>query len=255
MKLILLHPRYSASADAANSAISAGNSAINSYDPTQASGAAKASSGDLFNTQMGQTKNYVNDYTKAVANNPTVTSLYNTANEMYGIPGLTKTNQYYQNKVTDAIPDAYTGARGFDISADQIGNGVASKLAYLGPQAGRAQSNLNAANTLAQGFVNAGVAQNAQNLLPIQAEAPLLQQAQGVQGQIWNTATQSEFQGLLAKMQAGVQLSQAELQRAQQLAQLEESYQQAIDTANIAQKYQVLNPAQKLVNTFTGRSI
>ena len=56
-------------------------------------------------------------------------------------------------------------------------------------------------------------------------------------------------------MQAGVQLSAAELQRAQQLAQLEENYQQAIGTANIAQKYQILNPAQKLVNTFTGKAI
>jgi len=60
-------------------------------------------------------------------------------------------------------------------------------------------------------------------------------------------------------MQSGVQLSTQEMQTAQQLAQVEENYDQAlqanqtaIQEAQIGQEYQILNPSQTLANTFTG---
>lgn len=55
-------------------------------------------------------------------------------------------------------------------------------------------------------------------------------------------------------MNAGVTLSQAEITRATELAKMEESYQQAQMTANLANKYVPLSPSQTLVNTFTGKT-
>lgn len=261
-----LLPRFDNAADmttaqnSINNATNAGNSAINSFDPTQTAGAQQQNTNNLFNTQQGQTQNYVNQYQQAVANNPSVTALYNQGNEKFNVPGLTNVNQYYQNKVAGVVPNSYQAAKGYDIDATDLANSQAQAMSYLGPQANQAQSNLNAAQGLAQGFVQAGQAQNAQNLLPIQAEQQNLLQQQAAQATGWNQAAKSQFDGLVAKMQSGVALSVQELQTAQQLAATEEAYNQQVATntaniqqAQIGQQYKILTPAQTLINTFTGK--
>lgn len=249
-------------ADIASAAVNSGRQAINSFDPSATAMNQQNRTNSLFDTQQGQTRDYINRYSQAVASNPTVTSLYNQGNEMFNVPGLAKTANYLQNQVTNAIPDAYQGARGFDIGQTAINNGVASKLGYLTPQMNAATNNLNTAQGLAQGYVNAGQLQNQQNLLPIQSEQQNLLQAQAAQATGWNQAANNEFQGLLQKMQSGVQLSLAELERANQLAALQQAYKTAVQqsqatikAAQIGQQYQTIGPGQTLANTFTGSII
>lgn len=258
------NPDLSGSNSMADSAVNMGKTAISSFDPQTTAGSqqSKLGSGGLGGLLGGETNQYVNDYSKAVANNPTVTSLYNTANNMYNVPKLAETATNLTNRVTNAVPDAYRGARGFDIDSTDIQNGIAAKDAYLLPQSNAATANYNTASGLASNFVQAGQAQNAQNLLPIQAQAPLLAQQQAAQATGWNNAAQSEFQGLMDKMEQGVALSGQQMQRANQLAQLEEAYQAQLSqnstniaTANIGNQYKVLSPAQTLANTFTGKSV
>ncbi len=246
-------PRYdlnlSGATDQANIAKSTGENAIASYDPTAAGSAVMKSTGTqpggLASQLGGQTSDYVNRYTQAVANNPTVTSLYKTGNELYNVPQLATEATNLQNRLTDVTPNAYQGAKGFDIDSTDINNGIANATAYLSPQAQRATANYNTAAGLASNFVNAGITQNQMNLLPIQAEAPLLAGSENAQGVVWNTAAAQTLQGLIAKMQAGVQLSQNEMQMAQTLAQAEEAYQQE----QLAQTYKTLSPSQTLFNT------
>lgn len=238
-----------------------GQNAINSFDPTGTANSQEQTSNNLFGQQQGATQNYVNQYAQDVANNPTVTSLYQQGNQLYNVPQLQTQATNLQNQVTNAVPAGVSAARGFDIGDTQVNNGVAQKLAYLQPQANAATANANTASQLASQFVQAGQQQNAQNLLPVQAQQSLLAQNMAAQATGWNQAMANQFQGLIDKMQSGVQLSQAEYQQAQALAQAEESYQQAQVTANaqiqaaqIGQQYQTLNPTQTLVNTFTGQS-
>ena len=253
-----LLPRYdsldtSGSDAVASSGVSTGQNAINSFDPTQTSNTQKSNlgSGGLGGMLGGETGNYVNDYSKAVANNPTVTSLYNTGNNMFNVPNLQKTATNLNNEVTNAVPDAYSGARGFDIGNTQVQNGVAAKESYLLPQADAATANANTASGLASNFVNAGQTQNAQNLLPIQAQAPLLQNTESAQASGWNQASQQELAGLMDKMNQGVTLSQNEISRANTLATAEEAYQQAVTTANIGNQFKDVGKGDNLVNTFT----
>ncbi len=257
--MIILH-RYdlnlSGATDQANTAKTTGENAIASYDPTAAGQSVMKSTGDLASQLGSQTGQYISDYTKAVANNPSVTSLYETGNKLYNVPQLAATATNLQNRLTDLVPNAYQGAKGFDIDSTDINNGIANASAYLTPQAGRAAANYDTAAGLASNFVNAGLTQNQMNLLPIQAEAPLLQTSQQAQGTVWNTAAAQTLQGLIAKMQAGVTLSQSEMEMAKTLAQAEEAYQQQqtqnqTTLANTiqGQKYLNIAPGNNLVNT------
>jgi hypothetical protein len=238
----------------ANDALNTGKNAISSFDPTTTAGSQQNNLGSsgLGGLLGGETSDYVNQYKNAVANNPTVTSLYNTANNMFNVPGLAQTATGLQNRVTNITPNAYQGAKGYDIGSTEINNGIANASAYLTPQSNAATANYNTAAGLASQYVTAGQAQNAQNLLPIQSQGTLLQQQEAAQSTGWNNAAQSEFQGLINKMNAGVTLSGTEMARANQLAQSEEAYQQAIGTSQLANQYQNIKAGDTLANTFTG---
>lgn len=269
MKFFKLLPRFdnnpdlSGSNSMADAAVNTGKTAINSFDPTTTSGSqqGKLGSGGLGGLLGGETGDYVDKYTKTVANNPTVTSLYNTGNTMYNVPQLASTATNLSNRVTNAVPDAYRGARGFDIDSTDIQNGIAAKDAYLLPQSNAATANYNTAAGLASNFVQAGQAQNAQNLLPVQSQGQLLQQQEAAQSTGWNQASASEFQGLMDKMDQGIALSTIEMSRAHDLADAEEKYQQQLSQnsteiakANIGNQYQILPASQTLANTFTGKT-
>lgn len=243
----------------ADDATSTGKTAINSFDPTSTANSAVNGLNSLVGNQNTQSSNFAKQYADTIAANPSVTSLYQTGNDLYNVPGLQKTANYLNNSVTNAIPDQVTAARGSDIGQAQQQNAVASKLAYLTPQANAATTNLNSAQGLASQYVQAGQAQNAQNLLPIQTQATQLAAQQAAQTTGYTTEMSQELSGLIAKMQSGEQLSEAELTRANTLATSEEAYQQAlaknqtdIQTAQIGQEYQPLTAGQTLLNTFTG---
>lgn len=248
-------PSSNYGADLATTAQKTGESAINSFDPTSVANTQKQSYGDLFNTQSGQSNDFVKRYADTVAGNPDVRSLYDQANQQYGVPGLAKTANYYQNVQTNAIPDAYQATRGTDISNSQVQNGVANKLAYITPQSNAATTNLQTAQGLAAGQVQAGIQQNEFNLLPVQAQQDFLAQQQAAQSTGWTQANSSEFQSLIAKMQSGVSLSQSEMDRANALAKAESDYQSALATTQAANRYQTVAPGTNLVDTFANSII
>lgn len=266
LKFTKLYVRYDQSGDMANAssqikdASNVGSTAINSYDPTAAGNTSSNAVTSNFNTAQGQNSQAVDPLSAAIKANPTVTSLYQQGNSLYNVPQLATTATNLSNEVNNALPAGYGGARGFDISADQINNGAALKTAYLTPQSNAATANYNTASGLASNFVNAGIQQNQQNLIPAQTNAQMTAANQAAEQTGWNQAQKSTLDGLMAKMNAGVQLSAAEMQTVQQLASIEESYNQAvvsanaqIQTANIGNTFATLAPNQTLYNTTNGQ--
>jgi len=249
----------SAANNEASTATNTGNNAISSYDPTAAGNTSSADVTGNFNTAQGQNSQAVQPLQNVINSNPTVTSLYQTGNQMYNVPALQTEATNLTNKVTNATPDNYTGARGYDINNTSVNNGIANETAYLTPQANAATANANTAAGLASNFVNAGIQQNAQNLIPAQENATLTQQNQATEGQGWNAAQAATLQGLITKMQSGVQLSATEMSQATALAQAEEQYQATLSTnqagiteSQIGNQYHTLNPTQQLYQTTVG---
>lgn len=267
MKFYKLSPRFDQSSDmqTANDSINAakntGQNAINSYDPTAAGNTSTGAVTGNFNTNQAQNASAVNPLQSVINSNPKVQDLYQQGNNLYNVPQLAQQATNLNNRITNAVPSGYAGARGFDIDSTDINNGIASATAYLTPQANAANANYNSAAGLASQFVQAGQQQNAQNLIPAQENAALTAQNMAAEQTGWNQAQKATLDGLMAKMQSGVQLSSQEMQTAQALAATEESYNQqiqanqtAVQTAQIGQEYKTLNPAQTLANTFTGKT-
>lgn len=244
----------------ANTAQGAGQNAVNSFNPTDVAGSQRNNFNQLYNSQLGDTgpksaTDYMGAYSQAVANNPTYTSLYNTANQQFNVPATAQQATYLQNQVNQVAPNAYQTAKGFDYSEPQVENAINTNLRFLQPEANAAAQVAQTNQNLAGQYVNLGMQQNQQNLLPIQSYGPMLQQAMAQQATGWNQAAQNEFQGLQAKMNAGVQLSQQEMDRANSLLQAQQAYQQAINTAQIQQQFQNVGAGNNLVNTFTNSII
>ena len=253
--------------DVFNQGVNTGNNAINSFDPTGASNSVRSGYTSLLGSQTGEgptnSADYAKIYADTIAKNPTATDLYSTANSLFNVPNLQKQATYLNNQVTNTAPRAYSLARGFDFSEPQVENKINTDLRFLQPQATAATANANTASNLAAQWVNQGMTQNQINLLPVQKQGDMLADALARQSAGFDIAAQNELQGLVAKMNAGVTLSQAEIQRANVLMQAAQSYQQALDVANI-QKQQALGVAQignqyqtvpagnTLVNTFNG---
>jgi len=120
---------------------------------------------------------------------------------------------------------------------------------FLSPQVSAATQQAQAAQNLAQQYAGYGIQQNLQNLLPIQSYGQFLTQEQ-----------QNVFSSLTAKMQAGVQLSQTEMQQlaalqqtaaqsATALGQAGANYAASIFGSQIGQQYKTIGPKDFLVNT------
>ncbi len=218
--------------DAVTNANNQGQSAVNNFDPTATANSLNTGFNNLASSQIGSGPSNATDYMKAyagtVASNPSVTSLYNTANNMFNVPQLQTQATNLTNQVNQAVPQAYNQAKGFDYSDAQVQNQANTNLRFLQPEANAATANANTASGLASNYVQAGQAQNTQNLLPIQSYGPIMQQALAAQSTGWTQDAQNQFAGLQAKMQQGVALSTQEMQSLTALTQAKESYDAAI---------------------------
>ncbi|MBU6501182.1 MAG: hypothetical protein KGI72_05145 [Patescibacteria group bacterium] len=252
----------------AGQAVQTGQNAINSFNPQDVAGTQRQGFSSLFGSQMGagapiSSQDYYNKYASAIAANPSVTGLYNTANTQFNVPQLANQAAYLNNQVANVAPTQYSLARGFDVSDPQVQNAINTNLRFLQPQATAATNFAQTAQNLAGQYVQAGIAQNQFNLLPVQQQGQMLSDALARQSTGFDIAAQNELQGLVSKMNAGVTLSQTEMSRANSLLQAQEAYQQAVDTAKIQQqttlgasqlanKYQNIPAGNTLINTFTG---
>lgn len=249
--------------DIYNNGLSTGKNALNSFDPTSTANSTRGGFNSLYGSQTGTVNDLTSQYAGQIANNPRAEELYSTANDIFNVPNLQKNATYLNNQVTNAYPRALTNARGFDYSQGQVDNAVNQDLRFLQPQATAATANANTASGLASQWVNQGMAQNEINLRPIQSQIDLTNEAMARQSSGWTVAAEQEMQGLISKLNAGITLSSQEINRANELMKASQAYNQAIEVANIGKQsamgvaqignqYKALDPAQTLVNTFTG---
>ena len=235
----------------AGSAQESGRNAINAFDPTASANTIRGGFNMLANQQTGNVQGFTDKYAQAVANNPNVQSLYDTANTAFGVPQLAERANRLNTQVTNQLPMQTQLMRGFDASQGQIDNATNFNLRFLEPQATAATNASQTAQNLAGQRVQAGITQNQMNLLPIQQQGTMLNDVMARQATGYNIAAPTELDGLINKMNAGVTLSQAEIARANALAQQETSYQNTL----AEQRYKNLNTAsgtQGLVDVQTG---
>jgi len=224
-----------------NQGVSTGQNALNSFDPTSTANSQKNTFQGVYGSQIGagglnNIQDYTNAYAGQIAKNPQATDLYTAANDIYNVPNLQKQATYLNNQVTNATPQAYQMARGFDVSEPQVQNQINTNLRFLQPQATAATANANTASGLASQWVNQGMLQNQMNLMPIQNQGTMINDAMARESSGYNIAAQNEMQGLISKLNAGITLSQAEITRANELMKASQAYESAKYTSDTALK-------------------
>jgi hypothetical protein len=250
---------YNTGAGQVNNAYNAGKDAIGAFDPNSWAKDTQGGLQNLWNQQGTTQNNYMQAYKNAISSNPTVTDLYSTANTAFNVPTLQQNSNTLQNAMLQTPNSNINAARGFNYDQNQIDQKTSQDLQRLAPAAQAAQNNVSTAMTNAGNYVQAGIAQNNTNLLPIQEQGQYLMESYARQQSGFTTTAQAQLQSLQAKMQAGVQLSAAEMTAYSQLASAESSYQGSLATANASIKsaqlnnqYQTVPAGNTLVNTFTG---
>lgn len=164
------------------------------------------------------------------------------ANNQFNIPGQTDMVNALNSRINDLSTNmSNSGAGGFS-NANQVDAAINSR--YL-PQLNTATTNLNTSTQEAQ--QQEGIA-----LQPDTQYAQLLSTniTAGMSG-LTNTE-QTVLQGIIANLNAGVSLTQTQMQVGEQLAQQAMANAAAITTAQIGQQFQPLSAGSTLTNTRTG---
>lgn len=242
-----------------NDAASSGSSAINAFDPNAWSSATMNGLGNLWNTQGTTQNNYFKAYTNAIANNPSVSDLYKTGNEMFNVPTLQANANLLNNTILQTPNSNLDAAKGFNYDQNQVNQKTSQDLQRLGPIAAAATANANTAEQNAGNYVTAGIAQNNFNLLPIQEQGQYLMDSYARQQSGFTTVAQAQLQALQDKMDQGVALSTSEMSAYASLTTAKTNYENTLANANaaiqekqIGNQYQIVPAGQTLVNTFTG---
>ena len=193
--------------------------------PAAAAARQKTDNAAFLSGQDAQSQDFLNRFRSTLGGQASTQALADKIGQEIGLPQL-QANAQALNKTIFNLPATYSKATtGFDVNQNQLDRVVGTKQAELAPAAAlaadaaqRAESNVN---------TRLGYAQRDQDreLLPYQTEQQLLSDRLARETTLYSQANQAELDSLIAKMQAGIQLSEAEKNRAHELSVQEQNYE------------------------------
>ena len=197
------------------------------YNYTEATnllGTQKANNQSFLAGQAATSEDFLNRYKNAIAGQETMSAMAKRIGSELNLPTLSE-NAYNVNKVMREIPQTYSAAtRGFDVNANQLSRITGQKQSELAPTLATANEALaQAQNTL---NTQMGYEQYDQEkaLKPFETEQSLLTDRLAREATFYSQENENELNTIIAKIQSGIQVSEAEKDRAQQLAIAEMGY-------------------------------
>lgn len=229
---------------------------------------------DLTNTQRANTQNFqngqnsltsdfLNRYTGAINNQETSTAMANRIGGELNLPTLQKNANTINNTISN-IPTTYSKATtGYDVNANQLSRIIGQKTSDLAPAATTANNALSSAQSTLNTQMGYQQADQAKALQPYQTEQSLLSDRLARESSMYSQENQNELDGLIAKTNAGITLSEGEKNRQQELAISEQNYEHAKEAASTANtnannsSTQIVETGgrKKLINSITGQVI
>lgn len=185
----------------------------------------KANTTALLGNQATQQEDYLSRFRAAIGGQETLPAMYSRLGSELGLPELQKRQQMLTEAVR-ATPQLQTqSARGMDVNENQRQRIIAAKLAELSPAAQLATEQAQTATGQLQTAMGFEQSQQQKELAPFQTEQTLLQDRQAREIAAYSEADQRELDGYIAKMNAGITLSEGEKNRANQLAIAEKGFE------------------------------
>lgn len=180
-------------------------------------GGQRQASGNLMANQGAQTGQFLQNYGNAIGNQETMRAMYQRLGQELNLPQLQNQAQTLTSTL-EAIPETYGNAtRGFDVNANQLNRIVGTKQAQLAPLQQKAVGQLQTAQGQIGTQMGLEQAQQQKELQPYEFERQFLTDRLARETSLFSQDAEREYNALITKMNAGIQLTEAEKNRAQQL--------------------------------------
>lgn len=184
----------------------------------------KASNAALLASQAGQESDYLNRYKTAIGGQETSSAMAKRIGAELNLPTLSE-NAFNLNRTVRELPQTYSAAtRGFDVNANQLSRIIGQKTAELTPAlttANEAVANANQALATQMGYQ---LSDQEKQLLPFTTEKELLTNKLARETSMYTAENENELNTIIQKIASGIQISEAEKNRAMQLAAQEQTY-------------------------------
>lgn len=205
--------------------------------PVATTQAQKAATGTLLAGQDARTGDFLGRYTGAINSQPSTSAIASRIGDELGLPTL-QANARSLNTTLFNLPTTYSKATtGFDVNANQLARIVGQKQSELAPAAGLATQNALDAEKSINTRLGYETRDQDRALLPYQSEQTLLADRLARETSLYSQDNENELNAIISKMQAGIQISEAEKSRAQQLAMAEKEYQNQLSLQKQSQSF------------------
>jgi hypothetical protein len=209
----------------------AANTDLNS--PVAAAQAQRGQLKSLFGDQRTETGDFLTGLRGFVSNSPTQAMMAERIGNEIGLPNA-RANALSLNQTLFNIPATYSKAtRGFDVNNNQLQRIIGQKQSEIAPSAALATQNQAALEGQLGQRLGYEQQDFANRLIPYQSEQSLLTDRLARETTGYTNQMQSELDALIARMNAGVTLSEGEKQRANALAIAEKNYQTQLKIAEM----------------------
>lgn len=212
----------------------------------------------LISSQKAENQDYLGRYRNALAGQESTSAAAGRISGEIGLDKARGATTALNTQINNLPGVLKTASAGKDINANQLQRLTAARIApiqatYANASAlqGRLESELGTR-------LGYQTTDNNRALLPFQTEQSLLQSSQGNETGLFTAANQAELSAIQAKIAAGVQISEGEKNRAQQLELQKRSDSEAMARAQLggsASPYQTLSEGQTLFDTSSGQPV
>lgn len=204
-----------------------------------------------FASQKAEQDKLTGEYSTAIAGQKTVPQLYSQYEKQYQIPELRESMQQgteayrdISQQISDIPETTAATTRESLVTAGQAGQMNQAQYAKLAPVAesiGRTVEQVGQMLTQAETNMNTAlqmeIAQQKKDLMPFEWKYNLMNINQAREESGWTTTLQAELNRLLSNQSAGLSWTNAEAERANQLAQIEKQYQNNLDLLEKQNEY------------------
>ena len=219
---------------------------------------------NLTNTQRAGTQNflagqnvtsadYLKRYTDFINSQEGASAMAGRIGGELGIPTLQANATNYRNLLTN-LPSTYSKATtGYDVNANQLNRIIGQKSSELSPLVETTERSLAAAQGNLATRMGYEQYDQSKALLPYTTEKEMLADRQARETTLYSQDNQNELNSLIAKINAGITLSEGEKNRAATLAASEKAYLSAKE--NATPNTQVIEQGGKkyLIDSGTGK--
>ena len=213
----------------------------------------RAGTTGLLAGQDATTAAYLKRYTDFINSQEGATAMAGRIGTELGIPTLQANATMLRNTLTN-LPSTYSKATtGYDVNANQLARIIGTKSSELYPMVQTAETSLAGAQDVLGQRMGYEQYDQARLEKPFATEQEFLADRLARETSLFSQDNERELNSLIAKINAGITLSEGEKNRANQLAVAEKNYQQAIEVAKMTQSTatQTMN-ARAPISTDTG---